>query len=48
MSSFICEKCGAEILDTPDGYITECEHYPMEICSVDNPTETKETTSEWE
>ena len=30
MSSFICEKCGQQILDTPHGYITGCEHYPME------------------
>ena len=30
MSSFICEKCGKPILDTPHGYITGCEHYPVE------------------
>ena len=30
MSSFICEKCGAEILDSPQGYITGCAHYPRE------------------
>jgi hypothetical protein len=29
MSSFRCEKCGKEILDTPGkGYITFCEHHP--------------------
>jgi hypothetical protein len=28
MSSFICEFCGKEIIDSPKGYITECEHYP--------------------
>ena len=28
MSSFICEKCGKEIIDTPAGYVTGCEHYP--------------------
>lgn len=28
MSSFICEKCGTEILDSPHGYLTGCEHYP--------------------
>lgn len=28
MSSFVCEKCGAEIIDSPDGYLTECEHWP--------------------
>ena len=31
MSSFICDKCGTEILDTHFGYITECEHYPLKI-----------------
>lgn len=39
MSSFICEYCGAEILDTPNGYITECEHYPLE--NFDKPVKTK-------
>jgi hypothetical protein len=29
MSSFICADCGAEILDTPQGYITGCPHYPL-------------------
>jgi hypothetical protein len=31
MSSFICEHCGKELIDTPGGdYVTECEHYPKE------------------
>lgn len=30
MSNFNCEKCGTALLDTPQGYITECEHYPFE------------------
>lgn len=30
MSSFVCEHCGAEIIDTPRGYISGCEHYPLE------------------
>lgn len=30
MSNFICPYCGANIIDTDDGYITECEHYPIE------------------
>jgi uncharacterized protein YdhG (YjbR/CyaY superfamily) len=30
MSSFYCEKCGTAILDTLDGYVTFCEHYPLE------------------
>ena len=29
MSSFICEHCGTHIIDTPDGYITGCEHYRL-------------------
>jgi hypothetical protein len=30
MSSFICPQCGKEIIDSVgEGYITECEHYPM-------------------
>lgn len=31
MSSFKCEKCGKEIIDSPQGYVTECEHYPLEM-----------------
>ena len=31
MSSFLCEKCGKAIIDTPNGYVTRCEHYPLEI-----------------
>jgi len=30
MSSFTCEHCGTDILDTEKGYITECEHYPFD------------------
>jgi len=30
MSSFICEICGKEIIDTLRGYVTACEHYPLE------------------
>jgi len=30
MSSFICEFCGKEIIDTENGYITGCKHYPIE------------------
>ena len=31
MSNFICEKCGVSILDSDMGYITGCEHYPVEV-----------------
>lgn len=47
MSSFICEKCGAEILDTPNGYITECEHYPMELTSIDRSSQVDDIFREW-
>ena len=29
MSSFLCEHCNANIIDTPNGYVTECKHYPL-------------------
>lgn len=31
MSSFTCEHCGKQIIDTPDGYITGCNHYAPEL-----------------
>jgi hypothetical protein len=34
MSSFICDQCGAEVLDSPDGYTTSCEHFPIECFTV--------------
>jgi len=30
VSSFYCEHCGTAIEDTPNGYVTGCNHYPME------------------
>ena len=30
MSHFQCEHCGATITDTAHGFITGCEHYPIE------------------
>ena len=30
MSNFTCEVCGAPIIDSPLGYITECIHYPLD------------------
>lgn len=30
MSNFICEECGTEILDSPIGYTTGCEHHPLD------------------
>lgn len=40
MSNFRCEICGKDILDTPAGYITECEHYPLVRLSKDLKKET--------
>ena len=31
MSSFYCVKCGTAIIDSPNGYITGCEHYPTAL-----------------
>jgi hypothetical protein len=31
MSSFQCEKCGTACIDTDRGYITGCEHYPVDV-----------------
>ena len=30
MSNFTCPNCGTDIIDSPTGYVTECEHYPKE------------------
>jgi len=37
MSNFQCEKCGTVCYDTPNGYITGCEHYPADLKYVDVP-----------
>jgi hypothetical protein len=37
MSSFICEQCGTAICDTPQGYISECPHYPLETLNLVHP-----------
>lgn len=37
MSHFQCEKCGKICYDTPNGYITGCEHYPADLKAVDKP-----------
>lgn len=41
MSNFQCEKCGAICYDTPNGYITGCEHYPVN--KIKRPTRIKES-----
>ena len=37
MSNFACEKCGTVCYDTPNGYITGCEHYPADLKYIDVP-----------
>ena len=37
MSNYKCAECGADIIDSPAGYITGCEHWPIE----NNSTETE-------
>jgi hypothetical protein len=29
MSNFTCEICGTQILDSSNGFITECIHWPL-------------------
>ncbi len=29
MSNFLCEHCHAEIIDSDEGYVTGCDHYPI-------------------
>jgi len=38
MSNFSCEHCGTSICDSPSGYITGCEHYPIEVLADDRHT----------
>lgn len=38
MSSFQCPNCGTEIIDSPTGYETGCEHYPLEKNMTDTPS----------
>lgn len=38
MSTFTCPKCGATIEDSPSGYLTGCEHYPIEETAASVPT----------
>lgn len=30
MSSFFCPICNTAIIESPNGYVTGCEHYPLE------------------
>lgn len=37
MNSFICEECGAKVVDSPKGYTKGCEHYPVETIEDTTP-----------
>ena len=37
MSSFICSACGTLIIDSPTGYLTGCEHYPVKGYLIPSP-----------
>ncbi len=30
MSNFQCSQCGTALIDSPTGYVTGCEHHPIE------------------
>lgn len=51
MSSFICEKCGKNIIDTLNGYVTGCEHYPLtsrlEITLTATPSLNTISSNKW-
>ncbi len=34
MSSYTCGTCGTEIIDSPQGYTTECEHHPFTVADI--------------
>lgn len=39
MSNFLCEKCLTYIIDSPEGYVQGCSHYPIEkkcTCSYEH------------
>jgi hypothetical protein len=33
VSNFTCQQCGTDIIDSPNGYVTGCEHWPIEGAS---------------
>lgn len=49
MSNFTCEHCASPVLDSPKGYVTGCEHYPIPnkpvVTSVRQPAP-KRTTAD--
>ena len=34
MSSFKCEGCNTDIIDTQKGYVTGCSHYPPDKAAI--------------
>lgn len=37
VNKFLCEECGAKVIDTPKGYTKGCEHYPVETVEKIEP-----------
>ncbi len=48
MSSFYCEICHQAIIDTPDGFTTECEHHPLEEMNISHEDLVKKLRKEWD
>ena len=46
MSNFYCDVCGAHCYDTPNGYMTGCEHYPADLKYIEVPTNCISSTVE--
>jgi hypothetical protein len=43
MSNFICEKCGALIVEKQGFHVSECPHYPMSGIERERISEITET-----
>lgn len=46
MSNFTCPHCGTNIIDSPRGYITGCEHYPIDHGPQRQPSSVRKVMSE--
>ncbi len=47
MSNFICEVCGKAIIDSEEGYITECEHYRVNMIKIKKSSTADTRTCDW-
>ena len=46
MSNFTCPHCGKDIIDSPRGYITGCEHYPIDHGPQKQPSSVRKIMAE--